>query len=259
LTEESSGADAAAIHRLGAGFDTGAAGYAAHRPGYPDEAVAWLAGPDARDVLDLGAGSGSLTAALASAGHRVVAAEPSRAMLAELVSRGLKGLPVVQAAAEALPFAAGSFNLVTVATAFHWFDASSALPQIASVLRTGGRLGLVWNSRTESGGWPETLGELLRGAQPPELVGDWGTGSVAAVEGSPLFGPLDEAGFAFTQRLDRDGLVGLAASRSYVIALPDARRRRLLEHVGRLFDSAADADSTVELPYLARCWRCTRV
>jgi SAM-dependent methyltransferase len=258
LTGEEPGGDSAAIRRLAAGFDRGAPGYAAHRPGYPDEVVAWLAGPGACDVLDLGAGSGALTEGLASAGHRVVAAEPSRAMLAELASRRLVGLPVVQAAAEALPFAPGSFDLVTVATAFHWFDASSALPQVASVLRAGGRLGLVWNSRTESGGWPETLGELLRGAQPPELAGDWGTDSVSAVEGSPLFGPLEEAGFAFTQRLDRDGLVGLAASRSYVIALPEARRRRLLEHVGRLFDSAADADSTVQLPYLARCWRCTR-
>lgn len=257
MSGEKSDADFAPMRRLAAGFEWGAPGYAAHRPGYPDEAVAWLAGPDARDVLDLGAGSGSLTEGLTSAGHRVVAAEPSGAMLAELASRGL-GVPAVQGAAEALPFAAGSFDLVTVATAFHWFDAGSALPQVASVLRPGGRLALVWNSRTKSGGWPETFSDLLRGAQPPELVGDWDTGSVSAVEASPLFGPLEEAGFAFTQRLDRGGLVGLAASRSYVIALPDARRRRLLEHVGRLFDSAADADSTVELPYLARCWRCTR-
>ena len=107
-------------------------------------------------------------------------------------------------------------------------------------------------------GGPRHSGSCCAGPSHPSCVGDWGTGSVSAVEGSPFFGPLEEAGFAFTQRLDRDGLIGLAASRSYVIALPDARRRRLLEHVGRLFDSAADADSTVELPYLARCWRCTR-
>jgi SAM-dependent methyltransferase len=257
LTDEATGADPADMRRLAAGFDRGAAGYATHRPGYPDEAVAWLAGPNRCDVLDLGAGSGSLPAGLVSAGQRVVAAEPSWAMLGELGSRGL-GAPVVQASAEALPFAQGSFDVVTVATAFHWFDASAALPQIASVLRTGGRLALVWNSRTMSGGWPETFGELLRGAQPPELVGDWGTGSVSAVEASPLFGPLEEASFPFSQRLDREGLIGLAASRSYVIALPDARRRRLLEHVGRLFDSAADTDGMVELGYAARCWRCTR-
>jgi SAM-dependent methyltransferase len=232
--------------------------YAAHRPGYPLGAIAWLAGHERGSVLDLGAGSGSLTDPLAAAGHTVVAAEPSRAMLAELAARGLD-VPLVQSGAEALPFAPGSFDVVTVATAFHWFDAPVALPQIAAVLRPRGRLALVWNIRGEEAGWAAELDELLRAAQPPGLVGHWATDSVGAVEESALFGPLEAAEFPFTQTLDRDGLVGLAASRSYVIALSSARRRRLLESVGRLFDSAAGAGARVELPYTARCWRAPRL
>lgn len=232
--------------------------YATHRPGYPSGAVAWLAGSGRRSVLDLGAGSGSLTDALVAAGHTVVGAEPSRAMLAELASRGL-GVPLVQSAAEALPFAPGSFDVVTVATAFHWFDAAAAPTQIAGVLKPRGRLALMWNIRSEDDGWTTELGELLRAAQPPGLVGHWATDSVRAVEESTLFGPLEAAEFAFTQTLDRAGLVGLAASRSYVIALTSTRRRRLLESVGRLFDSAAGADARVELPYTARCWRSERL
>jgi SAM-dependent methyltransferase len=209
-------------------------------------------------VLDLGAGSGSLTHALISAGHAVVAAEPSRAMLAELAARGLE-VPLVQSGAEALPFASGSFDVVTVATAFHWFDAAAALPQAAAVLKPGGRLALVWNIRSEADGWAAELGELLRAAQPPGLVGDWATDSVRAVAESPLFGPLQAADFPFMQKLDRAGLVGLAASRSYVIALSSTRRRRLLESVGRLFDSAAGAATRVDLTYTARCWRSERL
>jgi SAM-dependent methyltransferase len=232
--------------------------YATHRPGYPLDAVRWLVGRVRRSVLDLGAGSGSLTHALISAGHAVVAAEPSRAMLAELAARGLE-VPLVQSGAEALPFASGSFDVVTVATAFHWFDAAAALPQAAAVLKPGGRLALVWNIRSEADGWAAELGELLRAAQPPGLVGDWATDSVRAVAESPLFGPLEAADFPFEQMLDRAGLVGLAASRSYVIALSSTRRRRLLESVGRLFDSAAGADTRVDLPYTARCWRSDRL
>jgi SAM-dependent methyltransferase len=232
--------------------------YATHRPGYPSGAVAWLVGSVRRSVLDLGAGSGSLTHALVTAGHTVVGAEPSRAMLAKLAARGLE-VPLVQSAAEALPFAPGSFDVVTVATAFHWFDAAAALPQVAAVLKPGGLLALVWNIRSETDGWAAELGELLRAAQPPDLVGHWATDSVRAVEESTLFGPLEAAEFPFTQTLDRAGLVGLAASRSYVIALSSTRRRRLLESVGRLFDSAAGADARVELPYTARCWRSERL
>jgi SAM-dependent methyltransferase len=232
--------------------------YAAHRPGYPVGAVGWLVGRGRGRVLDLGAGSGSLTDALVTAGHAVVAAEPSRAMLAQLAARGLD-VPLVQSGAEALPFAPGSFDVVTVATAFHWFDATVALPQVAAVLEPGGRLALVWNIRSEADGWSAELGDLLRAAQPPGLVGHWATDSVRAVEESTLFGPLEAAEFPFTQALDRAGLVGLAASRSYVIALSSPRRRRLLESVGRLFDSAAGAGARVELPYTARCWRSQRL
>jgi SAM-dependent methyltransferase len=252
------GSAARVRRRLGAGFGREARVYAAHRPGYPPGAVEWLAGREGRRVLDLGAGSGQLTDALAAAGHAVVAAEPSRAMLAELASRGLD-VPLLQSAAEALPFAPASFDVVTVATAFHWFDAAVALPQVAAVLKPGGLLALVWNIRSEADGWAAELGELLRAAQPPGLVGHWTTDSVRAVEESTVFGPLEAAEFSFTQTLDRAGLVGLATSRSYVIALSSTRRRRLLEDVGQLLDSAAGADARVVLPYTARCWRSERL
>jgi SAM-dependent methyltransferase len=243
--------------RLGAEFGREAKAYAANRPGYPHAAVEWLAGGEPRDILDLGAGSGSLTASLGASGQRVVAAEPSRALLIELGS-ATTDVPRVQSRAESLPFAPGRFDIVTVATAFHWFDAGSALREIAAVLRPKGRLALVWNSRTEHSEWQAEFGELLRGAQPADLGVDWGPASVAAVADSALFGELESAEFPFDQRLDRAGLVGLAATRSYVIALPAARRRRLLDSVGRLFDAAAGGQSTVDLAYSARCWRATR-
>ncbi|MGH9261526.1 MAG: class I SAM-dependent methyltransferase, partial [Acidimicrobiales bacterium] len=57
--------------------------YERARPGYPDDAVAWMTGGTPIRVLDLGAGTGKLTRSLAEAGHDVVAV-PSQAMLAQL-------------------------------------------------------------------------------------------------------------------------------------------------------------------------------
>jgi SAM-dependent methyltransferase len=249
--------------RLSTSFDRGTPAYAAARPSYPVEAALWLVGSSPADVLDLGAGTGSLTSTMTGLGHRVVAAELSAPMLATLRQRN--PVPAVRSAAEQLPFRAGSFDTVTVATAFHWFDASAALPEIAEALRPGGRLGLVWNSRVEGDGWPGRLGDLLRNAQPETLRGDWGPDSTVHVAESPLFEPLERAEFAFTQTLDRVGLQALVASRSYVIDLKPDPRRQLLDRVGELFDEVAEprpeegAAPAVAMPYVARCWRAATV
>ena len=52
-----------------ASFGAVAADYAALRPGYPADAVAFLLGDRPLRVLDLGAGTGLLTGALLAAGH----------------------------------------------------------------------------------------------------------------------------------------------------------------------------------------------
>lgn len=253
--------DEATRHQLGGSFTRDADRYAASRPTYPRSAVEWMTGKAAGDVLDLGAGAGALTTSLLAAGQRVVAAEPSAAMLAELVVT-CAGAPAVQSRAEQLPFAAAAFDAVPVATAFHWFDAARALPEIARVLSPGGVLALTWNTRAETGMPARRLGQLLRDVQPAALTGDWATGSVVAVEKSDLFGRLAYAEFPFTQRLTRDGLVGLVASRSYVRALGAADRQRLLHDVAELFDTAAtpalEASATLAIPYRTQCWRARR-
>ena len=62
-------------------FGAEAAAYERGRPSYPPEAIDWLLPPDARDVLDLGAGTGKLTTRLVERGLDVVAVDPSRRCL----------------------------------------------------------------------------------------------------------------------------------------------------------------------------------
>ncbi|MFF0752837.1 class I SAM-dependent methyltransferase [Streptomyces sp. NPDC004267] len=66
-------------------FGAAAAAYAEHRPDYAQAAVRWALGsaPGSR-VLDLGAGTGKLTAVLVAMGAEVVSVEPDPAMLAEM-------------------------------------------------------------------------------------------------------------------------------------------------------------------------------
>ena len=53
--------------------------------------------------------------------------------------------------------------------------------------------------------------------------------------------------FRFTQVLDRATFVEQVASRSYVVVLPEDRRRALLDDVAGLADSL---EEPIELPYL---------
>ena len=72
---------------------------------------------------------------------------------------------------------------------------------------------------------------------------------------SARIGPVEAARFGHTQRLDREGLLALVRSRSYVAELPDGQRDVILDEVDRLFTRHAD-DGSLLLPYVTQCYRC---
>jgi SAM-dependent methyltransferase len=227
-----------------------AGAYERGRPGYPVEAVSWLVGEEPRDVVDLGAGTGKLTRALVVLGHRVTAVEPLEEMRAELEAV----LPDVHAAAgsaEAIPLPDVSADVVTSAQAFHWFDHSKALPEIARVLRPGGRLALVWNSRDDRDPWTARLSAIIGN----ETIQEWDV--IPVLEEGGLFDRVERAQFSHEQGLDRDGLLDLVLSRSYLAKLPPAEREPVLDAVGRLYDETAGA-AGVRLPYVTECFRAER-
>lgn len=224
------------------GFGAGADDYERGRPSYPDDAVAWLVshlgiGPGAA-VVDLAAGTGKLTRLLVPCGADVLAVEPVAEMRAEL-ERAVPRATVVDGTAEALPLDDASVDAVTVAQAFHWFDAPVALGECHRVLRLGGWLVLVWNVRDTSVPWVERFGELLveaGGAKPYEEGTDWA--AVVAAHGG--FTVLEERRFANDQVVTPDDLVARAASTSFVSALPDDERAAALARVRSLTDTHPD-------------------
>jgi SAM-dependent methyltransferase len=156
--------------RRGSSFGSVAAAYAEHRPGYPAAAVRWCVAPVGRDigslrVLDLGAGTGKLTAALAELAAEVTAVEPDPAMLEEL-GRGLPSVRALAGSAEQIPLPDASVDAVLCGQSMHWFDLSRALPEIARVLVPGGTLGALWNSDDDSVPWVAGLQEAPRARRP---------------------------------------------------------------------------------------------
>lgn len=224
--------------------------YERARPGYPDDAVRWLVGDEPADVVDLGAGTGKLTRALAALGHRVTAVELLPEMLAQLLV-AVPGVTAVEGAAEALPLPDASADVVVCAQAFHWFDHDAALPEIARVLRPGGRLSIVWNIRDDTDPWVARLSEVIGSESIDE------TDSQALLRESRLFGDPESARFSHVQRLDRQLLHDLVLSRSYCAMRTPEERAPVLSAVDRIFDVHGDG-RMIELPYRTDCFRAPR-
>lgn len=239
---------------LARSFDAAAPIYARARPGYPEQALDWLVPAQAREVLDLGAGTGKLTAQLAGRGLSVTAVEPSDRMRAELESALGGRVTALAGRAEEIPLPDESVDAVLVAQAWHWVDPARAILEVARVLRPAGRLGLVWNCRDERVSWVAELGRIL--ALPG---GPSNAARVAADQAhlGPPFGPIERFETErWTQALTPEGLVELAASRSYVITLDDARRAELFTRVRELLERSELAGrAEIRLPYVTECAR----
>jgi SAM-dependent methyltransferase len=180
----------------------------------------------------------------------VTAIEPLPEML-EHLSENAPGAFGILGSAEVIPLPDTFADVVTCAQAFHWFDHAVALPEIARVLRPGGHLALVWNTRDESDPWVARMSAIIGS----ESIGENDVDD--PIQESGLFGRVETAAFAFEQVVDRETLLDLVLSRSYCAKLPPAEREPVLVEVGRLYDETAGPDG-VRLPYVTECYRATR-
>jgi len=230
-------------------FGSQAAAYERGRPSYPPDAIDWLLPPGARDVLDLGAGTGKLTTRLAERGLDVIAVDPIAEML-EVLSNSLPDTPALLGTAEQIPLPDSHVDAVLVAQAWHWVDPERAIPEVARVLRPGGRLGLVWNTRDERLGWVKDLGRIIGHENDPFSE------EVSLPE---PFTDVARHHVEWTNYLTPQALIDLVASRSYCITSPAEVRTRTLHQVRELLAThpALAHSSGLALPYITVCIRAT--
>lgn len=234
--------------------------YQRYRPRYPTalldhlEAVCSLA-PTAV-IADVGAGTGILSLAWLERGYRVVAVEPNRSMrvAAEQILEGFDRFVSTPGTAERTGLPSASIDLVCAAQAFHWFDRQAARREFRRMLKTNGRVAIVWNDR--------------RKASTPFLVGyeqlllDYGTDytevdhvRVRPADLDAFFGPrgYSEARFDNHQVLDFTGLAGRLESSSYTPAVGSAAHARMIADARVLFETHA-TDGTVRIEYDTRLY-----
>lgn len=99
------------------------------------------------DILDIGAGTGSLTLPLAGRGHHVTAIEPAKRMLAALrrkvTAANAANITTHHAASESLPLQDQSVDVALISDALHFLDVMRTSREITRVLRPSGTLMVV--------------------------------------------------------------------------------------------------------------------
>ncbi len=239
-------------------FGAHADAYERARPAWPEEAAHWLVADQAELVVELGAGTGKLTRAVAALGVRVLAVEPDPRMLAVLRERGLEG---VEGAAEAVPVGDGEADAILAGSALHWFDLDATLPELHRVLRPGGRLAFGWNHRDESHPTIAAMSEAIYASRPSRRTSGWRRRDWrAAVLDGGFFRDVERAEFPHVHELPREALGDHLRSYSGLASLEEMERAHVFERVAEIIDadpSLRDGDQ-LRLPFVVDAYRATR-
>ena len=181
----------------------------------------------------------------------MVAIEPDPVMLSTL-RRAAPGARAICARAEAIPLAAGSATAVTAAQCFDWFRLEETLPEIHRILQPGGSLVVLFSMLGDGHAFFMEIASRHCGTVRVDTESPWHE----ALADTPLFTTVSEHTTSFEQVVDADGLASRAASISYIAALPEPQRQRIVSDVRELAVRAS-ADITIPYTYHAFLLRST--
>ncbi|HET6463300.1 MAG TPA: class I SAM-dependent methyltransferase [Candidatus Krumholzibacteria bacterium] len=229
------------------------ADYVRYRPRYPRELLDWLSDTigfaRAWRVADIGSGTGIFAQLLLENGNEVQAVEPNNGMREE-AEASLAVFPnfhSVNATAEATTLGDHSVDLVTAAQAFHWFDPAATKREFHRILKPGGWVLIVFNTRVvDANAFSLAYEELLRTRAVDYTRVDHRL--VDAGRLGAFFGEYREWHHRWIKRHDRDGVVGLSGSSSYTPAAGHPGHHEFYAALRELFAAHAH-DGHVEFLY----------
>ena len=142
---------------------------------------------------------------------------------------------------------------MVVGQAFHWFDRTRSLSEMARVLTAGGLVALLWNVLDDRIAWVKALTEVTGGEARWSLLQDEPNPDLG-----PYFTQVESAEFPHSQTMDLRQLVGLVGSWSHVY-LSDRRDEILAEaELAVRRHIPTDQLSDFELPYVTSAVRAGR-
>ncbi|MEZ4706904.1 MAG: class I SAM-dependent methyltransferase [Caldilineaceae bacterium] len=233
--------------------------YVKYRPRYPAAIVDFLGdaiGLTAETtVADVGSGTGFLAELFLQNGNCVVGVEPN----AEMRTAGddyLRKFPrfsSVDGTSEATTLADQSVDLIVAGQAFHWFEPLQTRAEFARMLRSGGHVALVWNSRRLDVPFMQEYEEILH--KFTDNYGGVSERNILDENIAAFFAPqpMQLQMFDNVQVFDFDGVKGRALSSSYAPAPGRPLHEPFVAALADLF-ARFEENNRVQIQYVTRLY-----
>lgn len=214
--------------------------YAKARPKYATELFDYL-----KNILniqqgsifaDIGSGTGIFTEQLLNCGYNVYAVEPNADMRKKAEERlsNNKSFTSVDGTDSNMNLPDESVDFITTAQAFHWFDAEAFKKECKRILKPGGKVIIVYNSRDEKAECTKALAEL-RYKYNSEFHGF--SNGISDEKCRAFFtGECEIFKADNSQCYNRQGYINRVLSSSYSLKEGDERYTDYLKEIGTLFD-----------------------
>lgn len=230
-------------------FSNRAEDYSRYRPTYPTAAIDWtldgLGDPATLTIADIGAGTGISARLLGDRGAKVWAIEPN-----ETMRSAAEPHPQVEfrsGTAEATGLDSDCVDLITCCQSFHWFEPIATLQEFHRILKSGGRVALMWNERDQADEFTAEHTAVIRKAAATDFFDHPSRKSADALAESDRFTDYRKQSFPNQQPLSLDAMIGLALSASYIPKSGEVYEQLLID-LRDLFDRW-NQDAIVTLKY----------
>jgi SAM-dependent methyltransferase len=241
-------------------FDQSASIYQSARPAYPaglfDDVIATTKITTRSELLEIGAGPGTATVALARRGFRITALELGEELAAQ-ARLNLAAFPAVSVITSGFepwePSAGTTYDLVYAANSWHWLDPDLRWPKAAGLLNPDGHLAIFGARHAFPEGFDPFFTEMQKVYDEiGEALGDWppppprptiGT-LVDEAEASGQFRGVAQQMYVWPVRYTADSYLDLLDTFANHIVMEPAKRQRLHAEVRRLLADRPDGELT---------------
>lgn len=231
--------------------------YDKYRPSYPDRFVDTLfEKTNAGKVADIGAGTGIFTECLLKRPWAVTAVEPNGDMFKILKDKLSFRALVVKATAENTGLKSESYDLITAAQAFHWFDKPLFFKECRRLLTSGGYVAVIWNTRCGSD-FNDEAASVFQKYRPEQFNGSAITG-YKSFDCDELFkcAPFEKYE-TFTcnhsQIMNKEYFIGNFLSHSYALKEGEPGYEDFLGELQNIFDKF-NSGGKLEQEYISTCY-----
>lgn len=238
--------------------------YAKYRPSYPQTLIKYLCSEIGVNrystIADIGSGTGILTHQLLKECSKVYAVEPNNDMrkVAEKNLGKKPGFISINGTAENTTLEKESVDYITAAQSFHWFDRWSFKQECKRILRSKGKVILIWNSRDETSELVRKI-DVINKKYCPNF-----SGSASGMRGAKNTNDFDdffqngyrENCFQNNLIFTKEGFIGLHLSASYRLETGDSNYWNYINELTEFFDLYS-TNGILEMPNLTRSYTGT--